>query len=207
MLEDLYGSSGTPSKQQHDPVGAGLGVFGYERSPTLKRPGRALPYGEKWKRKTLVRREGTQGRQFKGLGRNWGNGLVGVGSLTSPGRGMENVAACTQRRILVREQAAFFDAINELKALNPTPKNLLTPLTIALHPSLCVAWLCTEAYSKSPTIESAVNGFRATGVWTVDRLVCKDCDFAAAGNLILPNDSNKQSSLCKMQHQIKTKTL
>ncbi|KAG8334700.1 hypothetical protein J6590_084497 [Homalodisca vitripennis] len=27
MLEDLCSSSGTPSKQQHDPVGTGLGVF------------------------------------------------------------------------------------------------------------------------------------------------------------------------------------
>lgn len=46
-----------------------------------------------------------------------------------------------------------------------------------------VAGLISEAYEKAATLSNAASGFRATGIWPVDRSVFSDADFAASENL------------------------
>lgn len=107
--------------------------------------------------------------------------------------------------------------------LQPLDKSFFSPLKsnfnqaiqkwLRSNPGLCVtqyqvAGLCTEAYSKAATIENAINGFRVTGVWPVDRSVFKDCDFAAAENLIQlcmhtdPESSKKEANNLISQPEI-----
>lgn len=46
-----------------------------------------------------------------------------------------------------------------------------------------VAELLNEAYGRAATIETAINGFKAAGIWPVNRHVFKESDFAASENL------------------------
>ncbi|KAB0803436.1 hypothetical protein PPYR_00406 [Photinus pyralis] len=46
-----------------------------------------------------------------------------------------------------------------------------------------VTALLTEAFTRSATIDNAVNGFRGTGTWPVNRNVFTDADFVASENL------------------------
>ncbi|KAG8334972.1 hypothetical protein J6590_079387 [Homalodisca vitripennis] len=48
---------------------------------------------------------------------------------------------------------------------------------------LQIAGLIAEAYGRAASIENAVNGYRTSRVWPVDRLVFKDHDFYVADNL------------------------
>ncbi|KAF2905720.1 hypothetical protein ILUMI_00457 [Ignelater luminosus] len=53
------------------------------------------------------------------------------------------------------------------------------------NPGLCLiqfqmSQLISEAYTKPVTIEDAISGFRASGVWQVDRYVFKDHQLAAS---------------------------
>ncbi|KAK9680522.1 hypothetical protein QE152_g39032 [Popillia japonica] len=60
-----------------------------------------------------------------------------------------------------------------------------------------VAELLGEAYAKAATIENAVNGFRAAGVWPVNRHVFKDSDFVASETVTVRNmqaDQNNNTS-------------
>ncbi|KAK9737979.1 hypothetical protein QE152_g10252 [Popillia japonica] len=46
-----------------------------------------------------------------------------------------------------------------------------------------VSELLSEAYGKAACIQTAVNGFKAAGIWPIDRGVFADHQFAAADNL------------------------
>ncbi|KAJ8927942.1 hypothetical protein NQ314_019574 [Rhamnusium bicolor] len=48
-----------------------------------------------------------------------------------------------------------------------------------------VAELLNEAYGRAATIQTAANGFKASGVWPVNRHVFKDFDFVDSTVLIL----------------------
>lgn len=50
-----------------------------------------------------------------------------------------------------------------------------------------VAELLGEAYGRAATVENAINGFRASGVWPVNRHVFKDSDFVPSETLKLNN--------------------
>ncbi|CAH1966953.1 unnamed protein product [Acanthoscelides obtectus] len=50
-----------------------------------------------------------------------------------------------------------------------------------------VATLLTEAYTNSATTHNAAIGFRASGVWPVNRNVFSDRDFVASENLLVPD--------------------
>lgn len=58
-----------------------------------------------------------------------------------------------------------------------------------------VTALLSEAYTKSATISNAVSGFKATGIWPVNRLIFTDADFIASENLedIVPIDEKTQN--------------
>jgi hypothetical protein len=46
-----------------------------------------------------------------------------------------------------------------------------------------VTALLAEAYNKAETLSNAANGFKATGIWSVDRAVFSEHDFVASENL------------------------
>nr|CAH7758128.1 unnamed protein product [Callosobruchus chinensis] len=50
-----------------------------------------------------------------------------------------------------------------------------------------VAALLNEAYSRAATLENAANGFRASGVWPVNRHVFQDSDFVAYEVVLAPS--------------------
>ncbi|KAI4469510.1 dde superfamily endonuclease [Holotrichia oblita] len=50
-----------------------------------------------------------------------------------------------------------------------------------------VSGIVAEAYGKAATIENAMNGFKACGIWPVDRSVFNECDFYPAENLTSDN--------------------
>lgn len=56
-----------------------------------------------------------------------------------------------------------------------------------------------EAYGKAATIENAVSGFKACGIWPVDRSVFKDCDFYPAENLTFDNIVETSTPTCGEQ--------
>lgn len=47
-----------------------------------------------------------------------------------------------------------------------------------------VSGLLAEAYERAACIQTAVNGFKATGIWPVNRFVFNDAHFSAADNLL-----------------------
>ncbi|CAH1996882.1 unnamed protein product [Acanthoscelides obtectus] len=52
--------------------------------------------------------------------------------------------------------------------------------------------LLSDAYAKTASISTIMNGFKRTGLWPVDRTVFSETDFIAA-NAVLENDSEKPS--------------
>lgn len=55
-----------------------------------------------------------------------------------------------------------------------------------------VAALLTEAYTNSATISNAVNGFKASGIWPVNRNVFSETDFVASENLLIPETAEPE---------------
>jgi hypothetical protein len=51
-----------------------------------------------------------------------------------------------------------------------------------------VSFLLSEAYGKAASVFNAANGFRATGLWPVDRSVFSKNDFIPSENLSTPDD-------------------
>lgn len=54
-----------------------------------------------------------------------------------------------------------------------------------------VSSILSEAYVRVATMSNAMNGFKATGVWPVDRQVFKDTDFVAAKTLT-PEENDRE---------------
>jgi len=66
-----------------------------------------------------------------------------------------------------------------------------------------ISGLVNEAYGKAATIENAVKGFKACGIWPVDRSVFKDSDFYPAENLLFDN-SDEASTPIDMEQTVST---
>lgn len=83
------------------------------------------------------------------------------------------------------------------------------------NPGLCVTQyqvtqLVAEAYARAATIQNAMNGFRACGIWPVDRNVFNDSDFSPAANLeeheCHSNENEKDSPSGKPTESISDQT-
>lgn len=89
---------------------------------------------------------------------------------------------------------SFFGPLktNFNKACEKYIRTNLTKITVS-H----ISTLLNDSYPKTAVVATAMNGFRATGIWPVDRDVFKETDFAIPTNV---NDSTPASTSTEPNH-------
>ncbi|KAK7095561.1 hypothetical protein V1264_006951 [Littorina saxatilis] len=97
-------------------------------------------------------------------------------------------------RSVFKPLQAYYDQAIE-RWLRNNPGRLVTPFQICS--------LFNEAYLKTATMQTAMNGFRSCGIWPCSREVCEDSQFEASITEALPSLATLSSShpeTCSMAH-------
>lgn len=62
-----------------------------------------------------------------------------------------------------------------------------------------VAPLLTDAYTNFATISNAVKGFKALGIWPVNRNIFTSADFVASENLLVPETAELENEITSIE--------